>query len=80
MRHVFARYRCSVETHEFSAGLYSPARVRTNLLANQTNGGEDAVSWRAGSFIRTWLEYDLVAMAALVLGIAAVELLAFIIG
>ena len=30
--------------------------------------------------MRTWLEYDLVAMAALVLGVAAVELLAFIIG
>jgi hypothetical protein len=28
----------------------------------------------------TWLEYDLVALAALVLGVAAVELLAFIIG
>lgn len=30
--------------------------------------------------MRTWLEYDLVAMAALVLGVAAVELLAFIVG
>ena len=30
--------------------------------------------------MRTWLEYDLVALAALVLGVAAVELLAVIIG
>ena len=30
--------------------------------------------------MRTWLEYDLVALAALVLGVAAVELLAFVIG
>ena len=30
--------------------------------------------------MRTWLEYDLVALAALVLGVAAVELPAFIIG
>ena len=30
--------------------------------------------------MRTWLEYDLVALAALVLGVTAVELLAFIIG
>ena len=33
-----------------------------------------------GTGMRTWLEYDLVAMAALVLGVAAVELLAFIVG
>jgi len=28
----------------------------------------------------TWLEYDLIALAALVLGIAAVEWLAFLLG
>jgi hypothetical protein len=33
-----------------------------------------------GTGMRTWLEYDLVALAALALGVAAVELLAFIIG
>ena len=55
-----------------------------NLLAccHINQGKERAERGREfrGDIMRTWLEYDLVALAALVLGVAAVELLAFIIG
>jgi|HubBroStandDraft_6_1064221.scaffolds.fasta_scaffold671849_1 hypothetical protein len=38
--------------------------------------GDGPNDWQGG-IMRTWLEYDLVALAVLAFGIAAVELLAF---
>ena len=59
-------------------------RCLMNHLDNQLTGGRARRQSRrpksGGLGMRTWLEYDLVALAALVLGVTAVELLAFIIG